>query len=99
MAALGLGWLADRRSRRSSAAFRFCAVPRATTMHTSPWRWVRDITAVEIHVRRADAECRLDGPEATAIWSPSRSRSSCACFWPFIRVVHSAAQAVIKRSV
>src|SRR3989441_7827739 len=100
MAALGLGWLAEPAlSTIIEPAFAFLPpYLAATTMHTIAVALAfAIITAVEIIFGELTPKwIALERPEATAIWVAKPLEIFMRVFWPFIRVVHSAAQAVIK---
>src|SRR2546422_6832164 len=100
MAALGLGWLAEPAlATIIEPAFAFLPpYLAATTMHTiSVALAFAIITAVEIIFGELTPKwIALQRPEATAIWVAKPLQIFMRVFWPFIRVVHSAAQAVIK---
>src|SRR2546422_7863583 len=100
MAALGLGWLAEPAlATIIEPAFAFLPpYLAATTMHTIAVALAfAIITAVEIIFGELTPKwIALERSEATAIWVVKPLEIFMRVFWPFIRVVHSAAQAVIK---
>jgi CBS domain containing-hemolysin-like protein len=99
MAALGLGWLAEPAlSTIVEPAFRFLPpYLAATTTHTiSVAIAFAIITALEIIFGELTPKwIALERSEATALWVVRPLELFMRVFWPFIRVVHGAAQAVI----
>jgi len=100
MAALGLGWLAEPAlATIIEPMFRFLPpLLAATTTHTiSVAIAFAIITALEIIFGELTPKwIALEASEATALWVVKPLEIFMRVFWPFIRVVHGAAQAVIK---
>ena len=99
MAALGLGWLAEPAlaSIIEPAVVRLPSYLAAATIHTiSVAIAFAVITAIEIIFGELTPKwMALERPEATAILVVKPLELFMRVFWPFIRVVHGAAQAVI----
>jgi len=100
MASLGLGWLAEPAlARIIEPAFAFLPpLVAATTTHTiSVAIAFAIITALEIIFGELTPKwIALERSETTALWVVRPLEIFMRLFWPFIRVVHGAAQAVIK---
>ena len=100
MAALGLGWLAEPAlASVIEPAFRFLPpYLAATTTHTIAVAIsFAIITAAEIIFGKLTPKwIALERPETTALWVVRPLEIFMRLFWPFIRVVHGAAQGVIR---
>ena len=100
MASLGLGWLAEPAlARIFQPALTF--LPPHVAEHTAHSIAIAIafaiITAAEIVFGElAPKWIALERPEATAIWLVKPLELFMRGFWPFIRLVHGTAQAVVR---
>src|SRR5215831_15211251 len=100
MASLGLGWLAEPALAAIIEPW-FAALPSylaATTAHTIAVAIAFTIiTAAEIIFGELVPKwIALERPEGTALWLVKPLELFMQLFWPFIRVIHGTAQAIVR---
>ena len=100
MASLGLGWMAEPALAsmiEPSLAFLPAQLALATAHSIAVAIAFAIITAAEIVFGELTPKwIALEQPEATAMWLVKPLELFMRAFWPFIRLVHGTAQAVIK---
>ncbi len=100
MASLGLGWIAEPALAsmiEPSLAFLPAHLALATAHSIAVAIAFAIITAAEIVFGELTPKwIALEQPEATALWLVTPLELFMRAFWPFIRLVHGTAQAVIK---
>src|SRR5437762_6507077 len=100
MASLGLGWLAEPTLAgfiEPVLAFLPVRVAVATAHSAAVAIAFAAITAIEIIFGELTPKwIALERSEATALWTVRPLELFMRLFWPFIRVVHGTAQAIIK---
>src|SRR6266851_9917118 len=100
MASLGLGWLAEPALAslfEPALTFLPAHLAAATAHSIAVATAFAIITAAEIVFGELTPKwIALERPEATAIWLVKPLELFMRVFWPFIRLVHGTAQAVIK---
>ena len=100
MASLGLGWMAEpalASTIEPSLAFLPAHLALATAHSIAVAIAFAIITAAEIVFGELTPKwIALEQPEATAMWLVTPLELFMRAFWPFIRLVHGTAQAVIN---
>ncbi len=100
MASLGLGWMAEPALAsmiEPSLAFLPAHLALATAHSIAVAIAFAIITAAEIVFGELTPKwIALEQPEATALWLVTPLELFMRAFWPFIRLVHGTAQAVIR---
>jgi CBS domain containing-hemolysin-like protein len=100
MASLGLGWLGEPALAtliQPSLSFLPASVAASTAHSIAVAMAFAIITAVQIVFGELTPKrMALERPEATAMWVVQPTEIFMRLFWPFIRLLHGTAQAVIK---